>query len=139
MNINSHKIGPKITTSSRTPQMAINGIKKGAINNSIFKSNRKSPILNNIKKAGVGKRNRPPLYKEEVDTNSSSLPVIVNSLSNSHKNSSDSYSPELLKRYELKGRIMKPRQRLVHIRHNSKVGLFFINFHRMRQKAIQVC
>ena len=93
----------------------ING-KAGAINNSVF-SNRKTPILNNIKKVRlpIYKRGKPPLYDKNgsANTNSSSLPVIVNSLSVSPQHSVDSKSPDNLKRYELKSKIYKPDARII--------------------------
>jgi hypothetical protein len=83
----------------------------------------KNPILKNIKLTG-SRRNRPPLYEREMtDENISSLPVIVNSLSISQKNSVNSQSPKLLKRYELKGKIMKPSQRLAYMGIKYKVGV----------------
>ena len=113
--------------SSRTPQMsAVNG-KAAATNNSVF-SNRKSPILNNIKKVRlpVYKRGKPPLYDKtgSANNNSSSLPVIVNSLSVSPQHSSDSKSPDNLKRYELKSKIYKPDARLI-LGSESKVFYLF--------------
>lgn len=120
VNINSHKIGINNSANSRTPQISM-GVKKAAINNSVF-TNQKSPITKSIKKAGV-RRSRPPLYERELpDVNVSSLPVIINSLSISHKHTSDSQSPDLLRRYELKGKILKPSQRLAYMKNKNKVS-----------------
>jgi len=103
----------------------ING-KSAAINNSVS-NNRKSPILNNIKKIRlpVYKRGKPPLYDKSAsaNTNSSSLPVIVNSLSVSPQHSTESKSPENLKSYELKSKIYKPDPRII-LASESKVTLF---------------
>lgn len=106
----------------------ING-KSAAINNSVF-SNRKSPILNNIKKIRlpVYKRGKPPLYDKSgsANSNSSSLPVIVNSLSVSPQHSAESKSPENGKRYELKSKIFKPEPRMA-LASESKVKSVFNN------------
>jgi hypothetical protein len=109
--------------SSRTPQMSVINGKVAAVNNSVF-SNRKSPILNNIKKVRlpIYKRGKPPLYDKtgNANNNSSSLPVIVNSLSVSPQHSSDSKSPDNLKRYDLKAKIYKPDARII-LASDSKV------------------
>ena len=121
VNINAHKIGQISMANSRTPQMSNSEAKKREIKHSVF-STRKSPVMKNIKKIGGYNRSRPPLYEREVnDGNVSSLPVIVNSLNTSNKNTSDSVSPEIVKRYQLKGQVMKPTQRLAHLRYKSKV------------------
>jgi hypothetical protein len=121
MNINSHKIGETEIPSSRTPQFAVGGSgKKKDSKRSIF-STRKTPNLKSVKKEGYN-RNRPPLYERDIPDNSSSLPVIVNSLNASNKNPSDTSSPDIIKRYELKGKILKPSQRLSHLRYKSKVS-----------------
>lgn len=121
MNINTHKIGDVNMSSSRTPQIAIGGSDKKDIKHSVF-STRKSPVLKNIKKVGAYNRNRPPLYDRDISDNASSLPIIINSLHVSNKNPSESSSPEIIKRYELKGKIVKPSQKLSHLRYNSKVS-----------------
>mmetsp|Transcript_4076 Transcript_4076/g.3404 ORF Transcript_4076/g.3404 Transcript_4076/m.3404 type:complete len:292 (+) Transcript_4076:421-1296(+) len=121
MNINSHKISPINGSSSRTPHSNAINIKKGSINHSIF-NNRKSPGIKNIKKVGSYNQNRPPLYDRDFPENGvSSLPVIVNSLNSPKKSNAD--SRELVKRYELKGKVMKPSQRLAHLRYNKKSPL----------------
>jgi hypothetical protein len=120
MNINSNKIGENEMPSSRTPQFAIGGSDKKDSKRSIF-STRKTANIKSVKKEGYN-RNRPPLYERDIPDNTSSLPVIVNSLNASHKNPSDTSSPDIIKRYELKGKIMKPSQRLSHLRYKSKVS-----------------
>lgn len=123
VNINNHKIGEINVSSTRTPQMCNSETKNREIKHSVF-STRKSPIMKNIKKVGGYNRSRPPLYEREVsDGNVSSLPVIVNSLNTSNKNTSDSVSPELVKRYQLKAQVVKPTQRLAHLRYKSKVRI----------------
>ncbi|CAI2360519.1 unnamed protein product [Moneuplotes crassus] len=121
MNINSHKIAPLNISSSRTPHVGVIGLKKRNRNHIIL-SNKKSPIVKNMKKGGPYNRNRPPLYeRDHQDINASSLPVIVNSLSPSGKRlSSSNDSQEIIKKYEIKGKIMKPSQRLVQLRYGSK-------------------
>jgi hypothetical protein len=120
MNINSNKIGENEMPSSRTPQFAIGGSDKKDSKRSIF-STRKTANIKSVKKEGYN-RNRPPLYERDIPDNTSSLPVIVNSLNASNKNPSDTSSPDIIKRYELKGKIMKPSQRLSHLRYKSKVS-----------------
>jgi hypothetical protein len=127
MNINASKIGANNVSSSRTPHIGVSSSKQSEANGSVF-NNRKSPVLKQIKKVGLyQKSNRPPRYiREVIDPNSSSLPIIMNALSISKKKSADSQSPELLKRYELKGRVMKPSQRLANLRGKNKVFEWFI-------------
>ena len=122
IKINASKIGIDNLTSSRTPNLGSSSNKQAEVNGSAF-NNRKSPVVKHIKKVGLyNKSNRPPRYiKEVIDPNISSLPVIMNALSISQKKSADSQSPELIKRYELKGRVMKPTQRLANLRHKNKV------------------
>jgi hypothetical protein len=91
------------------------------IANGRFLVQEKPPNMKGIKKQGYN-RNRPPLYERDIPDNSSSLPVIVNSLNASNKNPSDTSSPDIIKRYELKGKIIKPSQRLSHLRYKSKVS-----------------
>lgn len=139
VNINANKYGAGNPTSSRTPQISIGGPKQAMIDNSVF-STRKQPVLKHVKKIGAYKRNRPPLYEREIaDTNASSLPVIINSLSISQKQSSESQSPELIKRYELKGRVLKPAQRFAHLRSQAKVVISISICYRMHQKAYLIC
>lgn len=107
--------------------MSIGNSKAAALNKHSMFSNRKSPVLKNLKKVGIPvyKRRKPPLHeKPVVENNVSSLPVIVNSLSISPNNSSDSKSPANVKRYELKGRVIKPEQRLAQLRRRNKVSIF---------------
>ena len=120
MNINANKITPINVSSSRTPHSNIISIKKRSINNSIF-NNRRSPASKNIKKVASNNRNRPPLYERDFpDHNVNSLPIIVNSLGSPHKNYPEMDSPERSsKKYELKGKVMKPSQRLAHLRYKK--------------------
>ena len=121
MNINSHKLTSLNMANNQTPQASIIGIKKRSANPSILNS-RKSPVIKNLKKVGVYSRSRPPLYERDLqDNNVSSLPVIINSLSPSQKRSVDANSQERMKKYELKGKVIKPSQRLAHLRYSNKV------------------
>ncbi|CAI2360818.1 unnamed protein product [Moneuplotes crassus] len=121
MNINSHKIVPQNISSSRTPQGGVIGLKKRT-RDPLSTSSKKSQVVKNMKKGPAFHRSRPPLYERDTpDMNISSLPVIVNSLSPPNNRMGDSNdSQDIFKKYEIKGKIMKPPQKLTHLRYGSK-------------------